>query len=177
MGFECIYGRIVTTTFGALLGVCVFLAGAKFIRNRAKVLSLLVRAHGALFAVMMGLMAMVGMFRSFGKLPQNYGIMELWNCGNEALGIAGEAQFHNVSLSHLHNSTISESDVSNGWRVVDIRESREIVGRDSFANPQMHIPWLLRGGYKDKTRIAPSGWSFPWRDGILEGITVFSEGE
>ena len=62
MGFEHLYGRIVAATLGALLGVCALLAGAKFIRNRAKVLSLLVRAHGALFAVMMGLMAMAGMF-------------------------------------------------------------------------------------------------------------------
>ena len=177
MGLEHLYERIITAALGALLGVCALLAGAKFIRNRAKVLSLLVRAHGALFAVMMGLMAMVGMFRSFGKLPQNYGIMELWNYGNEALGIDGEAQFHNASMSQSHNSIISESDISNGWRVVETRESREIVRRDSFAAPQIHTTWLARGGYKDKTRIAPYGWTFPWRDGILEGITVFSEGE
>ncbi|MBR6734423.1 MAG: hypothetical protein IKL96_08500, partial [Kiritimatiellae bacterium] len=77
----------------------------------------------------------------------------------------------------MHNSTISESDVSNGWRVVETRESREIVGRDAFDAPQTCTPWLARGGYKDKTRIAPYGWTFPWRDGTLEGITVFSEGE
>ena len=177
MGFEFLCERIITVALGALLGVCALLAGAKFIRNRAKVLSLLVRAHGALFAVMMGLMAMAGMFRSFGKLPQNYGIMELWNYGNEALGIAGEAQFHNATLTHLHNSTISESDVTNGWRVVETRESREIVGRDAFDAPQIHALWLARGGYKDKTRIVPYGWSFPWRDGILDGITVFSRCE
>ena len=177
MGFGHLYGRIVTAALGALLGVCVFLAGAKFIRNRAMVLSLLVRAQGALFAVLMGTMAAVGVFRGFAKLPQNYGIVELWNYGNEALGIDGEAQFHNASMSQLHNSIISESDVSNGWRVVETRESREIVRRDSFANPQIHALWLARGGYKDKTRIAPSGWSFPWRDGILDGITVLSRGE
>ena len=53
MGLEHLYGRIVTATLGALLGVCALLTCAKFIRSRAKPLSLLVRAQGALFAVMM----------------------------------------------------------------------------------------------------------------------------
>ena len=177
MGLEHLYERIITVALGALLGVCVLLATAKFVRSRARLLSLLVQAHGALFAVLMGTMAAVGVFRGFAKLPQHYGIVELWNYGNEALGIDGEAQFHNATLTQLHNLTISESDVSNGWRVVETRESREIVGRDSFANPRIHALWLARGGYRDKTRIAPYGWSFPWRDGMLHGITVRSRGE
>ena len=152
MWLELLYGRIVAAALGALLGVCALLATAKFVRSRARLLSPLVRAHGALFAVMMGLMAMVGMFRSFGKLPQNYGIMELWNYGNEALGIAGEAQFHNASFTHLHNSTISESDVTNGWRMAETRESCEIVGRDAFDAPQIHALWLARGGSETKLR-------------------------
>ncbi len=121
MGPEHIYWRIVTAALGALLGVCVFLAGAKFIRNRAMVLSLLVRAQGALFAVLMGTMAAVGVFRGFAKLPQNYGIVELWNYGNEALGIDGEAQFHNASMSQLHNQVGVNGDFNATnvhWHVV-----------------------------------------------------------
>ena len=101
-----------------------------------------------------------------------YGIVALWNYGNEALGIVDEAQFHNATLTQLHNSTISESDVTNGYRVAETRESREIVGRDAFDAPQMHMPWLLRGGYRDKTRIAPYGWSFPWRKSMPAGACL-----
>ena len=160
-----------------LLGACVAVAVAWFVWNRIRALAWLAKCHNLALALLMGAMAAMGVHRGFAKLPQNYGIEELWNYGNEALGIVGEAQFHNATLTQLHNSTISESDVSNGWRVVDIRENREIVGRDSFANPQMHIPWLLRGGYEDAARIVPSGWTFPWRDGIMNGITVLSRGE
>ena len=42
----------------------------KFIRSRAKLLSLLVRAQGTVFAVMMGTVAMVGMFRSFAAIAE-----------------------------------------------------------------------------------------------------------
>ena len=45
MGLEHLYGRIITATLGTLLGVCAFLAGVKFIRNRAKLISLLVKAQ------------------------------------------------------------------------------------------------------------------------------------
>ncbi len=177
MGFVHLYGRIATATLGTLLGVCVFLAGVKFIRRRAKLVSLLVRAQGALFAVLMGGLAAMGVYRGFAKLPQNYGIVALWNYGNEALGIVGEAQSHNALLTQLHNYTISQSDISNGYRPVETREGCRIVGREAFDASQIHEPWLARGGYKDKMRVAPYGWMFPWRDGILEGITVFSEGE
>ncbi|MBR6732780.1 MAG: hypothetical protein IKL96_00110, partial [Kiritimatiellae bacterium] len=57
MGLEHLYGRIVAVALGALLGVCALLATAKFVRRRARLLSPLVRAHGALFAVMMGAVA------------------------------------------------------------------------------------------------------------------------
>ncbi|MBR6733181.1 MAG: hypothetical protein IKL96_02150 [Kiritimatiellae bacterium] len=160
-----------------LLGACVAVAVAWFVWNRILALAWLAKCHNLALALLLGAMAAMGVHRGFAKLPQNYGIEELWNYGNEALGIVGEAQFHNATLTQLHNSTISESDVSNGWRVVDIRENREIVGRDSFANPQIRMPWLLRGGYEDAARIVPSGWTFPWRDGIMNGITVLSRGE
>ena len=57
MGLENLYGRIVAAALGTLLGVCALLATAKFVRSRARLLSPLVRAHGALFAVMMGAVA------------------------------------------------------------------------------------------------------------------------
>ena len=72
---------------------------------------------------------------------------------------------------------VTPDDITNGWRIAETREGCEIVWRDAFAALQIHAPWLARGGYKDKTRIVPYGWTFPWRDGTLDCVTVLSEGE
>jgi hypothetical protein len=69
MGLEHLYGRIVTVALGALLGVCALLATAKFVRSRARLLSPLVRAHGALFAVMMGAVAVTAIIASVKDPP------------------------------------------------------------------------------------------------------------
>ena len=45
------YERLVTAALLASLGLCTALAGVKFFRNRAKTLSILLRAQGALFAL------------------------------------------------------------------------------------------------------------------------------
>jgi hypothetical protein len=179
----------MTTTLGALLGVCALLAGAKFIRSRAKLLLLLVRAQGALFAVLMGGLAATTMIVATDKDPptnqvqqiHQYENMQIYQSGNAGMqeGLQqgnGSSAFPNYTFAYLHNC-IFPQDVSNGWRAVETRAGCEIVGCDAFDSPQIHAPWLMRGGYKDRTRIAPYGWTFPWRDGILEEITVFSEGE
>ena len=168
MGLEHLYGRIITATLGTLLGVCAFLAGMKFIRNRAKLISLLVKAQGALFAVLMGGVAATTMITASVKDPPT----------NQMQHVGFPRLMPRVQLrSGNGQSQITETNVADGYRVVATREGCEIVERDAFDAPQIYAPWLARGGYKDKTRIAPSGWSFPWRDGILEEITVFSEGE
>ncbi|MBR6733256.1 MAG: hypothetical protein IKL96_02530 [Kiritimatiellae bacterium] len=71
---------------------------------------------------------------------------------------------------------ITGEDITNCWRVAEMREGCEIVGRDAFDAPQIHADWLMRGGFMDVMRIPAVGWSFPWRDGFLEGMTVFSDG-
>ena len=71
---------------------------------------------------------------------------------------------------------ITDEDITNCWRVAEMREGCEIVGRDAFDSPQIHEDWLIRGGFIDVVRIPAVGWSFPWRDGLLEGMTVFSDG-
>ena len=35
----------------------------------------------------------------------------------------------------------------------------------------------LCGGYEWAFRVAPEGWSFPWRDGISDGVMVLACGE
>ncbi|MBQ6338609.1 MAG: hypothetical protein IJI36_05625 [Kiritimatiellae bacterium] len=72
---------------------------------------------------------------------------------------------------------VTLEDISNGWRVAATREGREMVGRGVLDAPQIHEPWLVRGGFGDVARISPAGWSFPWRDGFADGLTVFSDGE
>ena len=72
---------------------------------------------------------------------------------------------------------ITDEDITNCWRVAEMREGCEIVGRDAFGAPQIHEDWLVRGGFVDVMRIPAVGWSFPWRDGFLEGLTVFSDGK
>ena len=64
MGLEHLYWRILAAALGTLLGVCALLATAKFVRSRARLLSPLVRAHGALFAVMMGAVAVTAIIAS-----------------------------------------------------------------------------------------------------------------
>ena len=71
---------------------------------------------------------------------------------------------------------ITDEDITNCWRVAEMREGCEIVGRDAFGAPQIHEDWLVRGGFMDVMRIPAVDWSFPWRDGFLEGMTVFSDG-
>ena len=71
---------------------------------------------------------------------------------------------------------ITDEDITNCWRVAEMREGCEIVSRDAFGAPQIHEDWLVRGGFMDVMRIHAVGWSFPWCDGFLEGMTVFSDG-
>ena len=156
----------------ALLGVCVAVAVAWFVWNRIHALAWLAKCRNFALALLLGAMVAMGVYRGFAKLPQNYGIMELWNYGNEALGIAGETQFHNATLTHLHNSTISESDVSNGWRVVYTTDGAALT--PPFEGVATNGDWRLCGAYDDSMRISPTGWTFPWKGGTMSGITVLS---
>ena len=162
-----LYERLVTVALAFLLGGCMFIAIAMFIRGRARALSLLLRARGAVFAALMCALAMDTMIIGSVKPPTNQ-MMQV-----------GFPHFPPMIQLRSGNapSLITEANVSNGWREVETREGCEIVGREAFATPQIHAPWLARGGYMDKTRIAPYDWSFPWRDGTLSGITVLSKGE
>ena len=71
---------------------------------------------------------------------------------------------------------ITDEEITNCWRVAEMREGCEIVARDVFDAPQIHEDWLVRGGFMDVMRIPAACWSFPWRDGFLEVMTVFSDG-
>ena len=73
-------------------------------------------------------------------------------------------------------TTVTLEDVSNGWRVAATREGRTL-SRPQDGAYAIHDPWLARGGFGDVARIAPTGWSFPWRDGFADGLRVLSDGE
>ena len=113
MGFEHLYGRIVAATLGTLLGVCELLAGAKFIRNRAKLISLLVKAQGALFAVLMGGVAATTMITASVKDPPT----------NQMQHVGFPRLMPRVQLrSGNGQSQITETNVADGYRVVATRE-------------------------------------------------------
>ena len=71
---------------------------------------------------------------------------------------------------------VTPTDISNGWRVAATREGRA-PSRPQDGTYTIHEPWLLRGGFEDFMRMSADGWSFPWRNGFTDGLTVFSDGE
>ena len=71
---------------------------------------------------------------------------------------------------------VTPVDISNGWRVAATRDGRALL-RPQDGTCTIHEPWLVRGGFEDVARISADGWSFPWRDGFTDGLTVFSDGE
>ena len=156
----------------ALLGACVVVAAAWFVWNRVRALAWLAKCRNLALALLLGAMAAMGVYRGFAKLPQNHGIVALWNYGNEAMGIVGEAQFHNASLAQFHNYTISQSDISNGWRVVYTADGAALT--PPFEGVATNGDWRLSGAYDDSMRINPAGWAFPWKGGTMSGITVLS---
>ena len=71
---------------------------------------------------------------------------------------------------------VTPTDISNGWRVAAMREGRA-PSRPQDGTYTIHEPWLVRGGFDDFMRISADGWSFPWRNGFTDVLTVFSDGE
>ena len=156
----------------ALLWACAAVAVAWFVWNRVRALAWLAKCRNLALALLLGAMAAMGVYNGFAKLPQNHGIVALWNYGNEAMGIVGEAQFHNASLAQFHNYTISQSDISNGWRVVYTADGAALT--PPFEGVATNGDWRLSGAYDDSMRISPAGWAFPWKGGTMSGITVLS---
>ncbi len=156
----------------ALLGACIAVAVAWFVWNRVRALAWLAKCRNLALALLLGAMAATGVYNGFAKLPQNHGIVALWNYGNEAMGIVGEAQFHNASLAQFHNYTISQLDISNGWRVVYTADGSALT--PPFEGVATNDDWRFSGAYDDSMRINPAGWMSPWKDGTMSGITILS---
>ncbi len=72
--------------------------------------------------------------------------------------------------------SVMPEDISNGWRVAEMREGRDL-SRPLDGSCLIHEPWLVRGGFGDVVRISANGWFFPWRDGFADELSVFSDGE
>ena len=154
---------IVQCALIALLGACAFLEGALFVRRRARALLLLMRVRGVVFAVIMGAVMATAIVASV--KPEA-----------TSTNMVGSRVPRDRNAGNLLGQ-ITDADITNGWREVAMREGCEIVGREAFDLTQIHMPWLLRGGFEDAMRIPAVGWSFPWRDGTLQGITVLSKCE
>ena len=158
------YERLVTAALLASLGLCTALAGVKFFRNRAKTLSILLRAQGALFALLFGSMATIAVIDGTAKVtnaPPN----QLQHIG----GFGRPLRSGGVSLA------VTEDDKSNGWRAVGGEGSVAPVEMPSGAVTNDLL--RRRGGGDWAFRVAPEGWSFPCRGGFIEGVTVLAHGE
>ena len=158
------YERLVTAALLASLGLCTALAGVKFFRNRAKTLSILLKAQGALFALLFGSMATIAVIDGTAKVtnaPPN----QLQQIG----GFGRPLRTGGVSLA------VTEDDKSNGWRAVGGEGSVAPVEMPSGAVTNDLL--RRRGGGDWAFRVAPEGWSFPCRGGFIEGVTVLAHGE
>ena len=158
------YERLVTAALLASLGLCTALAGMKFFRNRAKTLSILLRAQGALFALLFGSMATIAVIDGTAKVtnaPPN----QLQHIG----GFGRPLRTGGVSLA------VTEDDKTNGWRAVGGEGSVAPVEMPSGAVTNDLL--RRRGGGDWAFRVAPEGWSFPCRGGFIEGVTVLAHGE
>jgi hypothetical protein len=158
------YERLVTAALLASLGLCTALAGMKFFRNRAKTLSILLRAQGALFALLFGSMATIAVIDGTAKVtnaPPN----QLQQIG----GFGRPLRTGGVSLA------VAEDDKANGWRAVGGEGSVAPVEMPSGAVTNDLL--RRRGGGDWAFRVAPEGWSFPCRGGFIEGVTVLAHGE
>ena len=151
----------------ALLGVCVAVAVAWFVWNRVNALAWLVKEHNFVLALLLGAMAATGVYKGFAKYTNDPPNM----VGSVGSRVPRDRNAGNIALP------IADADITNSWRVAETREGCEIVARDAFGTPQTYEPWLVRGGFEDVMRIPSVGWSFPWREGFLEGMAVFSKCE
>ena len=70
---------------------------------------------------------------------------------------------------------VTTEDIARGWRVVTSAEAEGLVEMPSEAVTNDLL--RRRGGYDWAFRVEPEGWYFPYRDGVLEGVTVFARGE
>ena len=130
------YERLVTAALLASLGLCTALAGVKFFRNRAKTLSILLKAQGALFALLFGSMATIAVIDGTAKVtnaPPN----QLQQIG----GFGRPLRTGGVSLA------VAEDDKANGWRVVG--------GEGNVAPEGWSFP--CRGGFIEGVTVLAHG--------------------
>ena len=189
------YERLVTAALASLLGVCAFLATAKFVRSCVQVLSLLLRAQGSVFALLLGSMAAVAVIEGTAKLTndppsqvQQHGAGLTANAPQGQDGGApsrrrGDAPPYRTVGSRVPRDRnagnwpgqITDEDITNGWRAVGGEGSVAPVEMPSGAVTNDLL--RRRGGGDWAFRVAPEGWSFPCRGGFVEGVTVLARGE
>ncbi len=147
--FRELFGAIALHALMAMLALCVAFAAARFLWRRACALAWIRRTGGCVMALALGLVTSVCVVKGSAK----------------PLRRTGDGP----------PCQITAEDISNGWRVAETREGRALSR--PFDGVATNISWMLRGTYSDVVRIEPPLWSFPWRDGVLGGVTVLSWGE
>lgn len=71
--------------------------------------------------------------------------------------------------------TVAREDIARGWRVATSAGAGGLteIPADAVTNGLLRC----RGAFNWAFRVEPDGWYFPYRDGILGGVTVFACGE
>jgi len=169
------YERLVTAALASLLGVCAFLATAKFVRSCVQVLSLLLRAQGSVFALLLGSMAAVAVIEGTAKLTndppsqvQQHGAGLTANAPQGQDGGApsrrrGDAPPYRTVGSRVPRDRnagnwpgqITDEDITNGWRAVGGEGSVAPVEMPSGAVTNDLL--RRRGGGDWAFRVAPEG--------------------
>ena len=157
----------------ALLGACVVVAVAWFVWNRVRALAWLVKCRNLVLALLLGAMAAMGVYSGFAKYtndPPN-------TVGSPRRGDRNGASIVHQSQGIAARSVsgpyqITDEDVSNGWRVVYTADGAALT--PPFEGVVTNVDWRLSGAYDDSMRINPVGWTLPWKDGTMNGITVLA---
>ena len=157
----------------ALLWACAAVAVAWFVWNRVRALAWLAKCRNLALALLLGAMAATGVYNGFAKYT------------NDPLNMVGSPRRgdrNGASIVHQPQGIaarsasgpyqITDEDVSNGWRVVYTTDGMALT--PPFEGVATNGDWRLCGAYDDSMRISPAGWAFPWKGGMMNGITVLS---
>ena len=157
----------------ALLWACAAVAAAWFVWNRVRALAWLAKCRNLALALLLGAMAAMGVYNGFAKYT---------NDPPNMVGSPRRGDRNGASIVHQPQGIaarsasgpyqITDEDVSNGWRVVYTTDGVALT--PPFEGVATNGDWRLCGAYDDSMRISPAGWAFPWKGGMMNGITVLS---
>ena len=158
--------RLLLLCLAAALSLVVLsVASAILLARQLKRSLLRICSRGVAGVLLMGSMFGIGVWRGYAKFT------------NDPPNMARPPPAPLMGGLQPPIMAVTAEDISNGWRVAATREGHA-PSRPQDGACTIHEPWLVRGGFEDVMHIpAADDWSFPWRGGFLDGLTVFSDGK